>query len=54
MGTIYVASDDPYLDVSPTVLLVIASVLVGLLIACLVSGWALGWIRTHFDRGRRP
>jgi hypothetical protein len=51
--TTYVSFDNPYLDVSPTVLLAIATVLVCLLTVCLLTDRAAEWIRTHFDAGHR-
>lgn len=46
MGTTFVAYDQ-YLDVSPTSLLVIGTVLVVLLIVALLSETAAAWIRNH-------
>jgi hypothetical protein len=44
-----VASDDRYLDVSPTALLTGAAVLVGLLVLCLAGEKAIGWFRSRFS-----
>jgi hypothetical protein len=47
MFGIYLAADDRYLDVSPTALLMGATVLVGLLVVCLIAEKAVGWFRSH-------
>jgi hypothetical protein len=44
VSIIYVA-DDRYLDVSPTALLIGATVLVALLASCLVAQKTIGWLR---------
>ncbi|MGH3638151.1 MAG: hypothetical protein ACRDUX_03885 [Mycobacterium sp.] len=45
MLSIYVASDDPYLDVSPTALLIGATLLVALFVVTVVADRAIGWFR---------
>jgi hypothetical protein len=47
MLSIYAASDDPYLDVSPTALLIGATGLVALFVVCLVADKAIGWFRSR-------
>ncbi|MCW2514556.1 MAG: hypothetical protein JWR11_3598 [Mycobacterium sp.] len=47
MWTTYIALEDQYLDVSPTALLVIATVSVGSLILCLLTETAAAWVRSY-------
>jgi hypothetical protein len=42
---IYLASDDRYIDASPTALLTGAAVLVALFVLCLIAEKAIGWFR---------
>jgi hypothetical protein len=43
--SIYVASDEPYLDVSPTALLIAATLLVALFVVTVVADKTIGWFQ---------
>jgi hypothetical protein len=47
MLSIYVVSEEQYLDVSPTALLIGATGLVALFVLCLVADKAIGWLRSR-------
>jgi hypothetical protein len=47
MLSIYVVSEEQYLDVSPTALLIGATGLVTLFVLCLVADKAIGWFRSR-------